>query len=177
MWVPPIRPATLSDIPALAVTVRLGFESYRAWAPPGWDPPPPQLDLIRLRENLGRPDTWCAVAESGETAAGHVAFIPARTREQPHEPVPGLAYLWMLFVREPWWGTGLAADLLRHAIAEAAARGYEAMRLETPSGHARARAFYEREGWRRSGEPEYAPTLGLEVVEYRRDLIAARAAQ
>jgi GNAT superfamily N-acetyltransferase len=165
-----VRLATLDDAPELGVTVRLGFEGYRAWARPGWDPPPPQLDLIRIRENLALPDTWCVIAEAGGATAGHAAFTPARTREEPKEPVPGLAYLWMLFVREPWWGTGLAADLLGRATAEARARGYTAMRLETPSAHARARRFYEREGWRVSGDPEYASTLGLEVVEYRRSL-------
>jgi GNAT superfamily N-acetyltransferase len=172
-----IRLATIADATALAETVRLGFEGYRAWAPAGWDPPPPQIDLIRTRESLGQPDVWCAIAEAGGATAGHVAVTSARTREEPRALIPGMAHLWMLFLREPWWGTGLAADLLGRAIAEASARGYRTIRLETPSAHVRARRFYEREGWLMAGEPYYAPALGLEIVEYRRDLSAVRAAQ
>jgi hypothetical protein len=44
------------------------------------------------------------------------------------------------------------------------------MRLFTPAGNARARAFYEREGWGTDGEAVYEPHLGLEIVQYRRSL-------
>jgi GNAT superfamily N-acetyltransferase len=76
----------------------------------------------------------------------------------------------MLFVREPWWGSGLARRLLGLAVEEATACGYETMRLYTPALHARARAFYAREGWTTSGETTYDPMLALELVEYRRAL-------
>ncbi|MGH2947151.1 MAG: GNAT family N-acetyltransferase [Solirubrobacteraceae bacterium] len=165
-----IRPATLDDAPALAETVVLGFESYRAWAPSGWEPPPPHLHLVGIRERLADPGVWCALAEAGGETTGHVAFTPARAAEEPRDPLPGLAHLWMLFVREPWWGTGVAADLLARATAEAAGRGYESIRLLTPAGHARARGFYEREGWRPVAAPAYEPALGLDLVEYRRPL-------
>jgi GNAT superfamily N-acetyltransferase len=174
---PTFRRAGLADAAVLAETVQLGFESYRAWAPRGWDPPAPEIDLARIRSGVVRRDVWCMIAEERGEAAGHVAFTPAlagprdhsgRTPTEPREPIPGLAHLWMLFVREPWWGTGLAADLLSRAVAEAGARGYAAMRLDTPAGAARARAFYEREGWSRAGVPVFAPALGLDVVEYRR---------
>jgi GNAT superfamily N-acetyltransferase len=156
-----IRRAELADAPALAETVRQGFEGYREWAPPGWDPPPPQLHLIGIRERLVRPDAWCELALAGGAPAGHGASLDSG--------LPGLGHLWMLFVREPWWGSGLAADLLARCVA-AAAGEYAAMRLHTPAGHGRARAFYEREGWRLDGDAWYEPTLGLELVEYRRPL-------
>ena len=76
----------------------------------------------------------------------------------------------MLFVREPWWGSGLAARLHAIAIAEAAAQGYRAMRLYTPAGQLRARAFYEREGWSTDGAVRFEPMLALDLVEYRRAL-------
>jgi GNAT superfamily N-acetyltransferase len=76
----------------------------------------------------------------------------------------------MLFVRPPWWGSGLAARLHGLAVQEAGLRGYEALRLHTPAGNARARAFYEREGWHAVGRPIPEPLLGLDLVEYRRDL-------
>ena len=42
------------------------------------------------------------------------------------------------------------------------------MRLFTPERHARARRFYEREGWALAGEPEFVPELGIAMVEYQR---------
>ncbi len=44
------------------------------------------------------------------------------------------------------------------------------MRLHTPSGQARARRFYEREGWQAAGAHAADAVLGLETVEYRRRL-------
>jgi GNAT superfamily N-acetyltransferase len=165
-----IRPATAADAPILARTVWEGFDSYREFAPPGWDPPAELLELANIRERLRLPDAWCRLAEADGEPAGHVAMLAAREREEPRPPIPGLAHLWMLFVRRRWWGSGIAPRLLRLVVAEAGARGYERMRLYTPAGQARARAFYEREGWRSDGRVEYEPMLGLELVEYRREL-------
>ena len=154
----------------VAETVRLGFASFRAWAGPAFDPPPHALELSRIREGLARPSAWVLLALSGGEPAGHVAFTQAREREEPRAEIPGLAHYWMLFVRPPWWGSGLASRLNGLAVEEAARRGYGAMRLHTPAGNLRARAFYEREGWSTDGVAIPEPLLGLELVEYRRDL-------
>jgi GNAT superfamily N-acetyltransferase len=163
-----IRPATLEDVPVLAETVRLGFEGYRAFAPRGWAPPEPATEQARIVDRLPLPDAWCRVAEDAGEPAGHVAILAARAQTGDRLPIPGLAHLWMLFVREPWWGSGVAARLLALAVDEAAARGYEAMQLQTPAGQARARAFYEREGWSTDGIATLEPMLGLDLVTYRR---------
>jgi hypothetical protein len=49
-----IRIAVPDDAQALASTTRLGFESYRAWAHPGWRPPDHRLELRGIRERLRR---------------------------------------------------------------------------------------------------------------------------
>jgi GNAT superfamily N-acetyltransferase len=166
-----IRRAGIDDTPALARTARLGFESYRAWTHPGWRPPDPRLELRGIRERLRRADTWCLIAlEPGGEAAGHVGLQAAASREPPYATIPGRAHLWMLFVRPPWWGSGLAAHLHGLATAEAARQGYRTMQLYTPTGQARARAFYEREGWTLDGPPFGEPLLDLELVRYVRDL-------
>jgi hypothetical protein len=41
------------------------------------------------------------------------------------------------------------------------------MRLFTPVAQARARRFYEREGWRPRGEEFHVAALGLVLIEYR----------
>jgi GNAT superfamily N-acetyltransferase len=166
-----IRIAVPDDAPALAVTTRLGFDSYREWAPEGWEPPPHALEVRAIRERLRQTTTWCAMAiEPGGEQAGHVGVTHAADRARPHVRLPGRAHLWMLFVRPPWWGTGLAVRLHRLALEEAARRGYETIRLYTPYGAARARAFYEREGWELASSAFSEPLLGLDLVEYRRGL-------
>jgi GNAT superfamily N-acetyltransferase len=166
-----VRRAVIDDVLALARTTQLGFESYRAWAHPGWRPPDHRLEIRGIRERLRRADTWCVMAvEPGGEPAGHVGFLPASDRSPPYAAIPGRAHLWMLFLRPPWWGTGLAARLHGLAVAEAARQGYRTMQLYTPAPHARARAFYEREGWTVDGPPFGEPLLDLELVRYRRDL-------
>jgi GNAT superfamily N-acetyltransferase len=106
----------------------------------------------------------CVLAEVGGEHAGQVAFSPARDE-------PGVAHLWMLFLPTRFWGTGLATTLLARAVEEARAAGrYTAMRLHTPAEQARARRFYEREGWVAANPPFYEPMLGLALVTYRRAL-------
>jgi ribosomal protein S18 acetylase RimI-like enzyme len=165
-----IRPATLADVPVLTETVRQGFESYAAFLPAGWSPPPERFERARIEERLPLDDAWCMLALDGDDPAGHVAVLAAREQTADRPLIPGLAHLWMLFVRQPWWGSGLAPHLLTLAIAEAAARGFATMRLFTPAGQARARAFYEREGFASDGEITFEPMLGLDLVEYRRAL-------
>jgi GNAT superfamily N-acetyltransferase len=175
-----IRSATPADVPVLSETVRQGFEGYRSFLPPGWAPPAEEFEQARITDRLALEDTWCRIAFDGAEPAGHVAFLAAREQTGDRPIIPGLAHLWMLFVREPWWGSGLAPHLLGRALAEAAGQGYATIRLFTPAGQARARAFYEREGFSTHGAPRWEPMLAFDLVEYRRDLagrITGRAAR
>ena len=168
-----LRPARAADALALAVTVQQGFETYRAFAPADWEPPALADELARLREGLADPDTWALVAEADGEPAGHVALVPAR-RAHNADLEAGLGHLWQLFVREPHWGSGVAARLLAAAVAEGPARGFTALRLFTPEAQRRARRFYEREGWRLHAPAVHEPHLGFAVVEYRLPLAAVR---
>jgi GNAT superfamily N-acetyltransferase len=95
-------------------------------------------------------------------------MIPAATARHPVAD-PRLAHLWQLFVAHEWWGSGLATRLHGLATEAASTRGFTAMRLFTPADQARARRFYEREGWRIAAAPE-DDEIGFAVVEYRLDL-------
>jgi GNAT superfamily N-acetyltransferase len=161
-----LRRAGPADAEQVMSVQHEGFEGYRAFAPPGWEPPERSEELARERERLGDGEVWCLLAERDGQAAGHVAFMPARIHTHPSDE-PGLAHLSGMFVREPWWGSGLATALHAEAVREAAARGFTAMRLFTPAEQARARRFYEREGWTAAGEPADAPRFGMPLVEYR----------
>ena len=77
----------------------------------------------------------------------------------------------VLYVRPEWWGSGAGQRLLERAHRELAREFDEAI-LTVLSANARARRFYERNGWRLSEllvEPHFGgrPT---EVARYRRSL-------
>ena len=154
------RVATPADAPLMAETVGIGFDGYRSFAPAGWEPPPRAVETARIAERMVRDDAWALLAFDGHAPAGHVALLA--------EPEPGVAYLWQLFVRPPFWGTGLADRLHADFLAEARARGYERGRLLTPYGQARARRFYERNGWVTDGVATFEEELGLELLAYTR---------
>jgi GNAT superfamily N-acetyltransferase len=162
-----LRPAVPRDAEPLAAVLNEGFESYRSFAPANWEPPDPQAELKRFRALLGSEEVWCLVAEDGGEIAGHVAIMPARNHFHPSDD-DAMAHLWQLFVREPWWGTGVATALHEEAVREAGARGFTSMRLFTPAAQARARRFYEREGWTPAGAPFDGLDFGMPIVEYRR---------
>jgi diamine N-acetyltransferase len=166
-----IRPSGPADVEHVAVVLSAGLETYRAFAPAGWEPPVLEWELDVIGDRLGLADTWSRIAFADGAPVGHVALVSARANRSPGSPVvPDLAHLWHLFVVPEWWGTGLATELLSEAIAEARRREYATIRLFTPAEQARARAFYEREGFRTAGDPHYEAGLGLTLVEYRHDV-------
>jgi GNAT superfamily N-acetyltransferase len=162
------RPAAPDDAELIAAAVARGFEGYREFAPAGWERPLVEREAELVRVALADSGSWCAIAEAGGVMAGHSFFAPAAAGARASEE-PGLAHLRGLFVEPEWWGSGLARELHSMAIGEAARRGWHAMRLFTPEGNARARRFYEREGWTRTGAT-FELANGLPTVEYRRAL-------
>lgn len=164
----------MDDLDAMLANVAAGFASYRAFAPPGWEPPDPEAGRGLTADLLADPETWAVIALVDSAFVGHASFVPARERSVGEPPgdwrsrslVPGLAHLGQLFILEPWWGRGVAPALHEAAVAEMRARGYWSARLFTPSAHARARRFYERRGWI-AGAEGWDEHLRLALVEYR----------
>lgn len=83
-----------------------------------------------------------------------------------------LGVLAQLYVDPAAWGTGVARDLLASATDSLRARGLRAATLAVARDNARARRFYEREGWRATGAEELERLWGVELVAavYRREL-------
>ena len=162
-----LRRAGAGDAAAISETLAIGFDGYREFAAHGWQPPAVQgpPELARMRARLEASSTWAMIAEADGLVAGHAGFFP-----QPG--VHGSAHLWALFVRPPWWGTGLARELLAQAIDGAIVQGYRRMRFYTPRDHSRARRFYEREGFSTTGWEGLEEPLGLVLVEYAREPLA-----
>ena len=163
------RAALPPDAEAMVAVTVEGFSGYRSFAPDGWVAPSASEELERLRNLLADDDVWYGVAEHEGEIVGHVGFLPAARTFAPVGDA-GLAHFRQLFVRTAHWGSGLATQLHAAAIDEARARGFTGMRLFTPSGQARARRFYEREGWALARPPFFEERIGLEIAEYRRAL-------
>jgi GNAT superfamily N-acetyltransferase len=154
------REGTVGDAATMAATVGIGFDGYRAFAPAGWEPPAFAVEAAAIRSRMVGHDAWAYMAFDGDEPAGHVALLA--------DPTPGTVYLWQLFLRPAQWGTGLADRLHEAFLAEARARGYERGRLKTPVAHARARRFYERNGWETDGLAALDDSLRLELLVYTR---------
>jgi len=165
------RRLTPEDVGAAALLIADGFEAYRAFAPAGWEPPGAEDEKRTLQRWAEDPDFWGAVALDSQGVIGHAASVPAARHRSRPVADPGLSHLSYLFVARSHWGSGVATALLRRAIEDATERGFTAMRLFTPAGQARARRFYEREGFLSAGEPMDIG-LGLPSLEYHRVLRA-----
>jgi GrpB-like predicted nucleotidyltransferase (UPF0157 family)/GNAT superfamily N-acetyltransferase len=168
------RAAVPQDAEQLGRAVAEGFQSYLSFAPAGWTPRSAEDEIELLRALLERDDFYCLLARAERTPAervlaGHVGFLPAIRAWRAVED-SGLAHLRQLFLAPDYWGTGLARMLHTRALHAARERGFTAIRLFTPTGQARARRFYEREGWTVNGEPFCDPGFGLQLVEYHRSL-------
>src|SRR4051812_35733979 len=162
-----IRPARPEDAEAIAAFVVECDRTIADIAPAG-TPPPFEEELEDGRDGIAMAERWISVAEVKLEVAGYVAFLAAARTRLPVDD-PRLAHLGRLFVRPVHWGTGVAVRLHDAALAAASEQGFSSMRLFTPTAHARARRFYEREGWHPIATlPD--SSIGLPVTEYRRDL-------
>jgi GNAT superfamily N-acetyltransferase len=163
-----VRRAEPADADAVSALVQDGIAAYRDWAPAGWEPPLPSPEQReRLRANFSNPDAWILMALHGDELVG-VVSMAAATAAARQQPPPGSIYLWQMFARPEWQGTGLAQALMDLAFAEARERGFERMFLWAAKGAAQARRFYEREGWTATGSEDAHSDFGVPLVEYER---------
>lgn len=163
-----LRDATRQDLSTIADTLSLGFEGYRRWAPGDWGPPERAAMLLGLFHRFGQDGSWCLIAFDVDAPAGHVTVRPEQ--DPGGAPSAGVARLTHLFVREIYWGSGLAIRLHELALEGMRTRHFSCARLWTPAGQRRARAFYERRGWRTTGALDSDNELGLDLVEYALEL-------
>lgn len=165
-----IRPAKTSDLGTIADNLVEGLSTYRGWTPMAWNPPGRTEMLIGLLQRFPRDGSWARVAFEATTPAGHIMWRP--DRDDDDEAIAGVALLTQLFVREQYWGSGLAQQLHALGVADLIERGFASGRLLVANGHVRAQAFYAREGWQPTGGLETSGELGLELAEYVLELDA-----
>ena len=164
-----IRPGERHDLAMMADNLEQGFGSYRTWADAAWEPPTRVEMLLGMMQRFTKDGSWSVVAftEDG-LPAGHGVARPELDEQGVAQG--DVARLTHLFVRRDFWGSGVADELHDAILAGMAERGYGSACLWTPTGQARARAFYERNGWRLSGAVDPQNDLQLELLEYVREL-------
>ncbi|MEP9401476.1 GNAT family N-acetyltransferase [Sphingomonas silueang] len=157
-----LRPATPADAEALATIGRETFvETFGHLYRPD--------DLAAFLTNH-TPANWAAeladprfrilLATAGEATAAYAKLGPPSL---PFTPQGTPVELRQFYVRSPWHGTGLAADLMERVLAEARATGADELYLSVFVDNHRARRFYERYGFARVGT--YAFMVGTHADE------------
>jgi ribosomal protein S18 acetylase RimI-like enzyme len=174
-----VRPASAADARGIAeVRVRTWQVAYRDILPAEFlDDLSVDASEDRFRERLSAPtpdrSTW--VAEAAGQVIGFVAAgVP---RDEGTHPLTGEVYA--IYVMPDCWDNGIGWDLLTRAEGELRERGYAEAVLWVLADNQRARAFYERAGWRSDGGTKQDTFGGAEVTEvrYRIDLKRSRLAE
>jgi RimJ/RimL family protein N-acetyltransferase len=161
-----VRPVRHEDARALAeVHARTWEEAYSGLVPD---------ELIERRSIEERERLWHELLASGDSVhfageidgvvAGFVSIGPTR---EPDRPLSGELYA--IYVRKAYWGSGLAVALILAGERALRELGYSHATLWVLRDNPRARAFYERQGWRPDGS-EKDFVAGVAEVRYERDL-------
>ena len=137
---PTLRSAVPGDVQQIAEVWHAGWRDGHLGLVPDELVPErtPESFLVRARERLGQ----TTVATVGEAVAGFVVVIGDELAQ--------------VYVAAGHRGTGVAAALMQEAERQVAAAGHAEAWLAVVPGNVRARAFYEKHGWRDDGPLDYA---------------------
>lgn len=102
------------------------------------------------------------VAEAGGQVVGFGHGGPGRDTD-----AGPAAEVYAVYVLPQYWGTGIGQALLDALVAELAAGGAPEATLWVLEPNQRARAFYERGGWKFDGRAETIERGGVAVQEFR----------
>ncbi len=145
MSTPALRPATPDDVEVLAALFHRGWHDAHPGHVPAGLTERRTLDAFRDR-------VAARVAETDETTVAEVDGAVAGFIMIAGDEVE------QVYVDRAYRGTGLAETLLDEAERQVAAAGHDETWLAVVVGNARARAFYERQGWVDAGDLAYEVT-------------------
>ena len=124
----------------------------------------PLQELAPLEQRVAR-----FRATFAQPPPGAGAWVAERDGEIVGVAVRLAAELRDLYVVPDAWGTGAAGALMKAALDAIRADGAAEATLWVGEANARARRFYEREGWESTGETR-ASQLGPPELQYHRQL-------
>jgi predicted N-acetyltransferase YhbS len=137
-----IRPATSDDVPGILACLRAAFEPYRAeYTPAAFADT--VLDPETLRQRLAAMSIFVAVDDTGRVM-GTIGYRLMDDGTRGH--IRGMAVL------PDRKGSGLAAELMAAVESELRGQHCTRMTLNSVAPLQRAIAFYERRGFRRTGQ-------------------------
>jgi GNAT superfamily N-acetyltransferase len=150
------------------VITRIGEDNWRVWRDvrlAALADAPEAFGSTAVQEEGLPEDAWRAmartaaifVATANGTGVGVVAGLP---RESSSER--GLGAMW---VAPSWRGHGVAAALAGAVIAWARFEGCARIRLWVPADSGRARRFYQRQGFRPSGQVRPFPNDAARTID------------
>jgi GNAT superfamily N-acetyltransferase len=144
-----LRPGTEDDAPAIAEIWRLGWRDGHLGLVPKQlvEARTEESFLARASERSG--DMTVAVVDGA--VAGFVLVVDDELEQ--------------VYVSAVHRGTGVARVLLADAERQVRANGRSTAWLAVVAGNARARAFYERAGWRDGGSFVYGAAADGRVIE------------
>jgi GNAT superfamily N-acetyltransferase len=143
-----IRPAADADMAAVADLWHQGWHDGHAGHVPEGLTAARTLAAFHERTPSRVADTAVAMDDDG-SLLGFVMVVGDEVEQ--------------VFVAPAGRGTGLASELLAEAERRVAAGGHASAWLAVVVGNARARRFYERQGWSDAGDLPYEVTAGGEV--------------
>jgi GNAT superfamily N-acetyltransferase len=154
-----IEPATKADILRIAEIWHSGWQDGHAGLVPQ-----ALADLRTMNSFLERSESHLGKTEVARSGLAVLGFTMVQEDE-----------LYQMYVSPEARGTGVAGDLMASAECRILAGGYQTAWLACAVGNARAMRFYEKTGWKNTGEqPVEVETsegaFSLNVIRYEKSL-------
>jgi len=175
-----LRPASVHDARTLGhLSVAAWRQAYRGLVPEAL------LDSLSTEERTeGFEEFLAAAGQTGRRGwLAHIAHAPVGfvlcgpARDLPDRSSSG--EIFALYVLRAYWGTGAAQELIRQAMLHLEAFGCPQVVLWVLEANARARRFYEREGFSPDGFRKVDSLAGqaLDEIRYCHRFAAALSSQ
>ena len=150
-----IRRAKSEDAPGILACLRAAFEDYRYLYTPG-----AFLDTVLTPETLQARLAKIVVLVAANSSNEIIGTIACEVVMSGEGHLRGMAVL------PGWRGKGLARQLLSRAESELHSRNCTRITLDTTEPLLRAMSFYEKHGYRRSGQ--ISGFFGMPLIEYEK---------
>lgn len=158
-----IRSATPADIGNMALLLERAVAAREGHAPLPDEVVDP-TSAASVEEQISFPGSWGYIAE--DTAAGRMAGFTIGHDPKSTE-YASVEYLALLFCDPTYWGRGIGTVLLRKAVETARLKAKSEIFLWTGTKNARARSFYEYNGFQLTGLQRECETQGsLELYSF-----------
>lgn len=159
-----IRYAEVSDAKALGEIHSLSWrEAYKGIVPDGvLEAFTPEKRAAAFEWFVTARSSYIAIALSEGEAAGWVCFEKCRDEGSP----ASRGEVWGIYLNPKFWRRGIGAALINWAIEELRKLGYTSVALWVLEENARARAFYEKQGFVPDGARKEI-TIGKKLWEIR----------